>query len=265
MNPTVSIITALYNSMPFIEETIQSVLSQSFTDFEWIIVDGHSTDGCYEVVEEYVKKDSRIKLYLQKNNVGAGAARNEALDIACGDYITFLDADDMYDPNFLERQLEFVKDNGPFICSSYRRLSAGETSDYIVPDEMTYKSLLKGNPIAPLTAMYDRRVFEGIRFQDKNGCEDYVMFLRMLKKEGITCRGNKEVLATYRIHEGSMSASKFFQAKCHWRIYKDEGIGFFKRIYYMFCWAVYGLKKYKGVKRKPSNYAGGGTKTKSDI
>lgn len=247
--PKVSIITPLFNSMEFIKETADSVLSQTIPDWEWIIVDGHSKDGSYEYVCDLAKNDKRIIVLIQQNNSGIGAARNEALDVATGEYIAFLDSDDMWDECFLEKQLAFAEKNGPFVCASYRRLSSGETSDYIVPELMTYKSILKGNPIAPLTAMYKRDVFLDSRFKDNSDIEDYVLWLSMLKKEGIVCHGNQEVIATYRIHGKSASSNKFKQMKRQWNAYKGEGLNFFQRSYYLMRWAFYGLKKYKNVKK----------------
>lgn len=249
MSPVVSIVTPLYNSIQFVEDTANSILSQSFTDFEWIVVDGYSTDGSYEFIAKLAEEDPRIILLRQKNRSGgAGAARKEALDVAKGEYVSFLDADDMYDPNFLEKQLEFIKDHGPFVCSAYRRLANGELTDFVPPATMTHDSIMGGNPIGTLTAMFDRRVYPDARFPENNICEDLAFWLQLLRKEGVVCHGNPEVLATYRIHPGSLSSNKLKRIKYMWYIYKQEKVNFFKRFYYLFKWAMHGLKKYKGVK-----------------
>lgn len=248
--PTVSIITPLFNSIEYFGDTANSILGQTFTDFEWIIVDGGSTDGSYEMAEQLAKSDDRIILVKQKNSSGGiGAARKEALDIANGHYVSFLDADDMYDSDFLEKQLAFIKDHGPFVCSSYRRVSANGSKDFIVPAKMTHNSILKGNPIGTLTAMFDRTVYPDARFPENSQMEDLAFWLLLLRKEGVVCYGNQEVLATYRIHSGSASSKNLRKVKYMWNIYKREKINFFKRFYYLFRYAFGGVIKHSGENR----------------
>ena len=143
---SISVVTPSYNCKQVFKATFDSVLSQTFTDWEWIIVDDCSTDGSYEHIKELTKDDKRIKVLQTPKNSGTAVARNIGLKHSTGRYITFLDSDDLLDPNYLEEQLEFIKDNGPIISSGYRRKTDKTCTDYYVPKENTYKSLLKGCP-----------------------------------------------------------------------------------------------------------------------
>ncbi len=246
---TVSIITPIYNSSSFVGETFKSVLNQTFQDWEWIIVDDCSTDNSFGIVSDYAKQDSRIKVFRLEKNSGTAVARNTGLKHASGRYITFLDSDDLLDPDYLEKQLNFIKDNGPLISAGYRRKTDKTCTDFYVPDVVDYKLDLKGNPISCLSTMYDRSVIGDVYFpEDIEKPEDYVFWLNILKR-GFVCKGNHEILATYIIHSGSKSSNKFKLIKCMHRVYhKTQGINWFKSWYYVLRWALYGKKKYKNVR-----------------
>ncbi len=246
--PLVSIITPLYNSRDFFEDTYNSVINQTVKDWEWIIVDDCSTDGSYELAKRLIGDNPKIRLVKADRNQGPAIQRNRGLDIAKGRYIAFLDADDMWDPCFLQSQLDFIKANGPFVCSSYRRISGDKVSDYIVPQKNTYSSILKGNPIAPLTAVFDREYFPDARFDESvYYCEDLVFWLTLLKKCE-SCNGNPAVIATYRIHPSARSYGKLKLIGKQWYVYRKLRIGFFKSCYCLMHWAVYGLNKYRHLR-----------------
>ena len=199
----ISIITPSYNCKQVFKATFDSVLSQTYKDFEWIIVDDCSTDGSYEYIKELTKDDKRIKVLQTPKNGGSAVARNIGLKYATGRYITFLDSDDLLDPNYLECQLEFIKDNGPLISAGYRRQAEHTCTDFYVPEETDYKKALKGNPLSCLTTMYDRSVIGDLYFDETyNRHEDYIFWLTILKR-GIVAKGNHKVLATYVIRSNS--------------------------------------------------------------
>lgn len=245
----VSIITPAYKYRNTIEETYKSILVQTFFDWQWIIVDDCSTDGSFEYIKELTKNDGRTVVLQTPKNSGTAVARNIGLKHATGRYITFLDSDDLLDPNYLECQLEFIKENGPIISAGYRRKAKHTCTDFFVPDVVDYKKALKGNPLSCLTTMYDREAIGERCFpEDLMKCEDYVFWLDILK-EGYTARGNPKVLATYVIHEGSKSRKKFKLIKYMYHVYhKTQGINWFKSWCYVVRWAFYGKKKYNGVK-----------------
>ena len=245
----VSIITSAYNSKGTIEQTYFSVLAQTFLDWEWIIVDDCSTDGSFEFIKGLTKNNSEITVLRTEKNSGTSVARNLGLKHATGRYITFLDSDDLLDPNYLECQLEFIKNNGPLISAGYRRKAQHTCTDFFVPDEVNYKKALKGNPLSCLTTMYDREVIGDVYFpEDIDKPEDYVFWLNILKKSFIA-KGNHVVLATYVIHSGSKSSNKVGLIRRMHKVYhKTQGINWFKSWFYVIRWAFYGKKKYKNVR-----------------
>lgn len=245
----VSIIMPLYNYGRFLNAAVGSVLSQTYTNWELIIVDDCSTDDSFEIAEELSKKDKRIRAYRLEKNGGTSAARNKGLDLAKGEFVAFLDSDDQYDPTYLESQLDLlVSNNADIAVASYRRKAAQSTTDFIVPDLINFKSILKGNPMAPLGTLYRFSKFRDLRFHlDMRKCEDYVFFLNLFQL-GAVAVPNKAVLGTLNIHEDSKSKKKLKLIKWQYRSYKVVGINWFIRWYYLLCWGVYGMKKYRNVK-----------------
>ena len=220
--PLVSIITPSYNSKGTIVETYKSVITQTFSDFEWIIVDDCSSDNSFEYIKELIKDDSRIKVSRTEKNGGTAVARNLALRNAKGRYITFLDSDDLLDPDYLEKQVEFIKNNGPLISAGYRRQAIHTCTDFFVPKDVDYKKDLKGNPLSCLTTMYDRDAIGDLFFDESyNRHEDYVFWLTILKR-GIIAKGNSEVLATYIIHPNSKNSNKSKLVKSMYRVYHES-------------------------------------------
>ena len=158
MAKLVSIITPVHNSERFLQQTIDSVLAQTYKDWEHILVDDCSTDGSAELIKAYTSTDARIRYIRLNENSGAGIARNKAIEQAKGDYIAFLDSDDTWYPKKLERQLEFMRRHGHhFSFTSYDTVDEeGNSLSKItrVKTKVTYKSALYKNPIGCLTAMY---------------------------------------------------------------------------------------------------------------
>ena len=155
--PEVSIITPVFNSSKFLEETITSVLNQTFTDWEWMITDDKSTDNSVEIIQKI--NDSRIQLILSDKNGGAGHARNLSLKQASGRFITFLDADDFWEPNFLEEMISFMKkENTELAYSNYARCDENLNpviEDFKADKPVTFDNLLKTCRLSLLCSMYD--------------------------------------------------------------------------------------------------------------
>ena len=155
----VSIITPSYNSAEFIAETIESILAQTYTNWELLITDDCSTDNTKDIVTKYIQQDNRIKFFRLENNSGAGVARNNSIKEAKGRFLAFCDSDDCWLPTKLQKQLKFMVDNGyEFTCTSYESYNEeGETKvGYIeCKKEISYWTLLKDNSIGCLTSIYD--------------------------------------------------------------------------------------------------------------
>ena len=248
-SPKVSIITPLYNAKGFFSETFQSVIAQTEQNWEWIIVDDCSTDGSLDLAKQLTSGDKRVVFKSTTHNSGTSAARNIGLDNAVGKYVLFLDSDDLIDKTFLAEQIDFIGKNGPIVTASYRRKGSNGYSDFIVPENITYKTLLHGNAMSCLTTMYDRSLFGDQRFDvSMKKCEDYVFWLNILKK-GYCAKGNTKVLATYILHSNSKSSSKLKLIKYMFTVYyKTQNLGFLYSIFLVIGWAFYGLRKYKGIK-----------------
>lgn len=253
-NDLVSIITPMYKGASFVAETIESVLRQSYTKWEMIIVDDCSPDGGagIAVVETYSKQDDRIKLIASKVNKGSSGARNIALNNAHGRYVAFLDSDDLWHSCFLEKQLLFMKErDAALVFSSYRRIDENTKeeilSPFIVPEKVTYRSLLKTCPIFPSTAIYDREKCGLYHFNEALGSlrDDYVYWLSMLKRIGYA-NGNKEILVDYRLRKTSVTANKKKVIKPQWNVLrKVEKLPLLYCCYNIACWAVISYFKYR--------------------
>ena len=248
-NNKVSIITPYFNSKSYFSDTFKSVLSQTYKDWEWIIVDDRSTDGSREFLRKLETKDKRIKVIFSDKNSGTAHSRNVGLKLATGKYITFLDSDDMIDEDYLESQVAFIQEHGPLITASYRRKTPNSCTNFIVPEKTDYKNALKGNPMSCLTTMFDRTVIKNIHFDETfDRHEDYIFWLEILKT-GIVAYGNKEVLATYVLHEGSKNSKKIKLLKSMFRVYhKTQHMNWFRSLYLVINYVFYSRKKYKSAK-----------------
>lgn len=249
----ISIVTPMYNGAAYIGEAIRSVQAQSYPYWEMVIVDDCSPDNGAGIAEvkKYAVADARIKLIESKKNGGSSVARNIALRNISGRYVSFLDADDFWDPQFLEEQLNFIKEKGSAIVfASYRRINAaGEEilKPFIVPEKVDYHGLLKSCSISCLTAMYDRGITGDVFFNEAMGSlrDDFVFWLSILKQGGYAY-GNRKILASYRVFASSTTGNKKKVIKPQFLVYyKVEKLGLIRSIYYFIHWAINGFLKYK--------------------
>ncbi|CAG9433021.1 UDP-Glc:alpha-D-GlcNAc-diphosphoundecaprenol beta-1,3-glucosyltransferase WfgD [Providencia alcalifaciens] len=240
-NKLVSIIMPCYNSERFIVESINSVLDQSYKFFELIIVNDASTDNSVSLISSY--KDSRIVLINLEKNEGVSSARNKGLSIAKGDYIAFIDSDDIWISNKLEKQIELLNKDWDVICSNYSTFNLnGLVNTRYAPEIITYKDMLRSCFIGNLTGIYHAKKI-GKFYQKNVGSEDYLMWLSVLKKaEKAYCI--QEPLAKYRIHETSLSSNKVKSINWQWNIYRKElKLNFIQSFYYLCCYIFHALKK----------------------
>lgn len=244
----VSIITANYNSEKYIEQTIQSVLAQTYSNWEMIIVDDKSVDASVQIIEKYAAVDNRIKLIQKEINAGPTAARNEAIKNAKGDFIAMLDSDDVWMPEKLQKQIEILtKQKDTVIAFSfYEHIDEnGNPMNKIIkaPIEVNYSMMLKSNYIGNCTAIYNKNLAGNPTFA-KVGHEDYALWLSILKN-GMKAYCVPEVLAKYRKHQTSVSSNKLKGAKWHWEIHKNiVKTPFLKRCYYFLHYCINAVKKH---------------------
>lgn len=219
----VSIIIPTYNCEKFIHQTVQSVQNQSYPNWEIILIDDASTDNTVTIINEFAQVDNRIKIIELEKNSGNGFARNVALDKANGRYIAFLDADDLWFPLKLEKQIKFLKDkNLPFTFSFYEWIDEeGNVLNKKIeaPLKLTYQELFFCNYIGNLTAIYDVDFFGKITTEATQKRQDWRLWLTILKqiKEA---KPVPESLAYYRIRKDSISSSKFKLIKHNFGVYR---------------------------------------------
>ena len=242
----VSIIVPMYNAEKFIGKTIESVLAQTYQNWEMLIMNDVSTDNSLAIVSVYAKKDKRIKIVNTEKNVGVVKGRNFLIDLASGKYIAFLDADDYWHNEKLEKQIKFMKEkNASISCTEYTRVKENEEkiNDVIIKENIFYNDMLKNNYLGCLTVMYDAEKIGKRYFKELEKNEDYVLWLEIVKDVDIIY-GLKENLAYYRVLDNSRSSNKVKTAKVRWEIYrKIEKLSLLKSIYYFLHYAIRAVLK----------------------
>lgn len=236
----VSIIMPAYNCEKFIKAAIESVKSQTYNNWELLIVDDCSTDSTAAIIQKYTNEDERILCLMNKVNSGAAASRNKAIEAAKGQYLAFLDSDDVWKEQKLEKQLCFMKENDySFTCTSYNKIdNYGQCLNRVVKAfTIDYEGLLRRCP-GNSTVIYDANRLGKYTIPLIKKRNDYVMWLMVIKKAGMLY-GLNQVLSSHRIVPNSISSSKTSLVKYHWIVYKDiEKMGVLKSIYLIAFWIV---------------------------
>lgn len=247
--PLVSVVTPSYNAEKFVAETIQSVQDQLFKNWEMIVVDDASTDQTVEIVKKAMAADDRISLLINENNIGQGLTRNRAIEVARGRYIAFLDSDDLWGPNKLEKQLAILNSTGAAMThTSYAYI---DVNGQAIKEPLRvstlpigYNDLLKRTEIGCLTAVYDTNVVGKKYMPDLPRSQDYALWLSILREGHVSVPIN-EVLAFYRIHDNNISKNKWKKIPYHWIVLRRyEQLGFFKSLYFITMWATRGVSRY---------------------
>jgi len=235
MDELVSIITPSYNSDRFISQTIQSVINQTYNNWEMIIVDDCSNDKSVEIINDFIKIDNRIKLIKLSENSGPAIARNQALRIAKGKYIAFLDSDDIWLPIKLEEQIRFmVLNNYSFTFSSYNVINEENTEKLKlinVPLMISYNRYLRNTIIGCLTVVIDKSKVGYFEMPNIRSSQDMALWLEIMKR-GYYAYGLKQVLANYRLVSNSNTSKKINAAIDVWKVYRNiEKLGLFFSIF----------------------------------
>ena len=224
--PLVSIVVPVYNAERFIHDTVETVLNQTYTNWELLLVDDCSTDSSVELIKPYLAKEKRIKLLKNEINSGAAISRNKGIDVAIGRYIAFLDADDLWVTSKLEKQVDFMKRmDCSFSFTGYEFANAaGEPNGkkVHVPATITYKQALRNTTISTITVMFDMSVItkQDILMPDIKS-EDTATWWKVLKiiKHAY---GIDEVLSLYRRHGQTQSSNKIQSAIWTWKLYRTH-------------------------------------------
>lgn len=247
-NDLVSIITPAYRAARFVGETIRSVQAQTWTNWEMLIVDDCSPDDTCAVVEAAAAGDARVRLIRQPQNGGPAAARNAALAAARGRWLAFLDSDDLWLPEKLERQLHFQRKHGARLTfTEFRRISedGSRTGRRVtVPERLDYRGLLGNTAIATSTVIADRAQTGDIVMK-KTYYDDFACWLQLLRNGG-HAHGLREDLMRYRVAGGSVSRNKKKSAREVWKAYRHiEQLDPLRSAWYFTQYAIRGWLKYR--------------------
>lgn len=243
-NTLVSIVTATYNSSKEVTATYESILSQSLSNWEWIVTDDCSTDGTLEVLQELFQNDNRIKILENSENSGAAVSRNKSLKYVKGDFIAFIDSDDIWLPDKLEKQVKFMEENTiDFSFTAYELIDEqGAKLDIRVDTHLTgfvtYEDMLrKKATLGCSTVMLRRNAFKDVFMPLLRTGQDYATWLKLLKT-GKNAFPLTNVLTQYRILPNSISRNKIKKAKRQWEIYTQiEKLSLCKSLEYFFFYA----------------------------
>ncbi len=224
-NPKVSIIVPMYNAVSTLEETIKSVQAQTYTDWELILVDDCSKDNTKQFAEKFAKIDDRIKVFQMPRNGGPGAATRLGFKKSSGGLVAFIDADDLWVPDKLEKQIEFMKKNDySFVCSDYLWVDEhGNSLNKIIKckEKADYKTILKSCPIGSSTVLITAEQLKKVKIPTIRKNNDYALWL-LLMRDGLNIYGMHEVLMKYRIISTSNSFNKRKMIKYFWKVYREQ-------------------------------------------
>lgn len=248
----VSIITPCYNGEKYISETIDSVIAQSYSNWEMIIVDDGSKDNSAEIIKNYMSKEPRIKL-IQQANGGSSVARNNGIRNAEGQYMALLDADDLWNSDFLEKQIKLMNEsNCVCVYSSYKLIDKNSKEighPVIAKHKITEKDMMIRDYIGCLTGLYDMEKYGKVYLHEelKSLKDDYAFWLDIVKLEKVAY-GNKEILASYRVLPNSATSNKKKMLIKQWQFYRQYlKLNVPKSIFNIMVWGINGLKKFRNT------------------
>lgn len=246
MQEKVSIIVPVYNAENYIEQTIKSVLAQSYENWELLLAENGSTDKSVEKIKQF--NDPRIRLIIMDGNVGAANARNEGMRQATGTYVGYIDADDLWHADKLKKQIAFMEEkDAAFSFTGYEfgdENAVGTGKIVKVPDTLSYKQALSNTTIFTSTVMFDtRKIARDKLYMPNVKSEDSALWFRILR-EGFIAYGLNENLVTYRRPANSLSSNKLEAMRRIWNLYrKQEKLNVFYSMYLFVGWAIRAVKR----------------------
>lgn len=247
----VSVIMAAYNAEKTIAQAIESVLKQTYSNFELLVVNDCSKDNTVEIVKNIALQDRRVRLISNKKNSGVSYTRKHGLEEAKGMWIAILDSDDAWTPQKLEKQIELQqRTNADLLYTGSAFMdSNGKLIDWHlhVPVEITYRQLLKQNLLSNSSSLVRKELYSKYYAIGDEMHEDFATWLSILKT-GRKAYGVDEPLLIYRITKSSKTGNKFKAAKMNWKTYRYIGLNQFTAFYYECWYMVKGVLKYINLK-----------------
>lgn len=247
----ISVIMAAYNAENTIEQAITSVLNQTYTNLELLVVNDCSKDNTVGIIEKIAEKDTRVRLINNSKNSGVSYTRKHGLKESRGEWIAILDSDDAWTPDKLEKQIRLQKEkNADLLYTGSTFMdSDGKKVDWYLhaPAEITYRRLLKQNLLSNSSSLVRKELYSQFYAIGDNMHEDFAIWLGILKT-GRKAYGVDEPLLIYRLTKTSKSGNKMTAAKMNWNTYRYMGLNIFQAFYYECWYVVNGLLKYKNLK-----------------
>lgn len=242
----ISIIMAAYNAEKTINSAIQSVLAQTYENWELIVIDDCSKDRTVQIVNSH--EDTRIRVLRNERNSGVSLSRKKGMDAAKGVWIAVLDSDDMWTPDKLQKQVNLSVKTGAkliFTGSSFMKDDGTPLGWQLhIPESLTYRELLKQNLISNSSVLVKTDLYRKYYAIGDKMHEDFAIWLA-ITKEGEIAYGIDEPLLIYRLAKSSKSSNKLRAAKMNWNTYRYLGLSRLKSFYYMFWYAINGILKYR--------------------
>lgn len=248
-NPVVSIVIPMYNTKSLLKSTLDSVFRQTYTDWEMILIDDCSTDGTYEYAKQIADTDERIRVFRLKKNSGPGIAARAGLKKAAGGIAAFLDSDDLWKEDKLERQLEFMKRNNYHItCTDYEQIDQqGQPLGRVIKAKKRadYRQVLLTCPIGSSSVMASMELLSRVNIPGIRKCNDYMLWLRILRVYPYIY-GMQESLMKYRIWPQSISYNKLKKIKYFWISWrKYEQLSLLQSLLLLTLWTAIKILKIK--------------------
>lgn len=247
----ISIIMPAYNAENTLEYAVRSVLAQTYQDFELIIINDCSKDETPRLIQKLIRKDTRIRTLTNEKNSGVSISRHRGVEAAKGEWLAFLDSDDAWTPDKLDKQVALQKKTAAklLFTGSAFMTADGRTIDAIlhVPEQIGYQKLLKQNLISNSSVMIQKTLYQKHESVDDNMHEDFTCWLKVLRN-GEMAYGIDEPLLIYRLSPTSKSGNKIKAAKMNWNTYRAIGLNVFQAAYYEVWYGINGLLKYWKLK-----------------
>lgn len=252
--PQISIVVPAYKAEKTVGKTLESIRSQSFANWEALLINDCSPDGTLTLLETAAAADDRFRVYTNEKNSGVSYSRNRGVELARGEWIAFLDSDDCWAPDKLEKQLALAEQHpecGLLYTGSAFVNIEGERSEYTlsVPERVDYRQLLKQNVVSCSSVLVRREWLKRYPMENDGIHEDFAVWLRILRAGG-EARGINEPLLLYRVSSDSKSGNKKKAALMTWKTYRFVGVPLFQAAWNMCFYAVRSLRKYRGIYSK---------------
>lgn len=247
----VSIVMPAYNAAQTVSESIDSILMQTMSDWELIVIDDGSSDDTVNILSRYASKDNRIRFYQNEKNSGASYTRNRAVELAKGEWIAFLDSDDIWRKDKLKKQLDVASRHSDMVicytASSFIN-DNGQSYGYVMEavDKVTYKMLLKKNLLSCSSVMIRASVMKGIKMPSDKMHEDYYVWLNVVRSCGVAY-GINEPLLIYRLRSESKSSNRIKSAKMLYNAYRAVGYNFISSAFLTVRYSFHSIMKRRNV------------------